>query len=79
MRFIIYFYDVLINTKILCYQEITVPSSQGSTQMRLGALLVATSKMISDYEAGTREPDINTLIKMVHILEVTNDYLAGFQ
>ncbi len=52
---------------------------KGLKQKELADLLDLSSKTISNYEAGTRDPDIKTLIKMARILEVTIDYLVGLE
>jgi transcriptional regulator with XRE-family HTH domain len=52
---------------------------KGLKQKELGDLLDLSPKTISNYEAGTRDPDIKTLIKMARILEVTIDYLVGLE
>ena len=52
---------------------------KGLKQKELADLLDLSSKTISNYEAGARDPDIKTLIKMARILEVTIDYLVGLE
>ncbi len=52
---------------------------KGLKQKELGDLLDMSSKTISNYEAGTRDPDVKTLIKMARVLEVTIDYLVGLE
>lgn len=51
----------------------------GLKQKDLADQLNLSPKTISNYEAGTRDPDLNTLIKLAHILNVTIDYLVGLE
>ncbi|MDY0345033.1 MAG: helix-turn-helix transcriptional regulator [Bacilli bacterium] len=52
---------------------------KGLRQKELGDLINLSSKTISNYEAGIRDPDIKTLIKIAQVLEVTIDYLVGLE
>lgn len=48
------------------------------TQEELANKLDVTKACISCYENSTREPSINTLIKLSQIFSVSIDYLVGF-
>jgi transcriptional regulator with XRE-family HTH domain len=52
---------------------------KGLRQKELGDLINLSSNTISNYEAGIRDPDIKTLIKIAQVLEVTIDYLVGLE
>ena len=52
---------------------------KGLRQKELGDLINLSSKTISNYEAGIRDPDIKTLIKIAQVLEVTIAYLVGLE
>lgn len=45
------------------------------TQQQMATLLNATLNSYQKYEQGTREPSLDTLVKLADILEVTTDYL----
>lgn len=47
------------------------------TQKQLAAMLGVAPNTISQYESGKREPDIDTLMKIASILEVSVDNLLG--
>ena len=49
----------------------------GYTQQRLGELLHVSKNSISHYELGKSLPDINVLIEMTDIFDVSMDYLLG--
>lgn len=52
---------------------------KGLKQRELAKLLSVSSKTISNYEAGSRDPDVKMLVKMAVVLNVTTDYLVGLQ
>jgi transcriptional regulator with XRE-family HTH domain len=52
---------------------------KGLKQKELGDLIDVSSKTISNYEAGVRDPDVKTLMKIASVLEVTIDYLVGLE
>jgi len=47
------------------------------TQKQLGKEMGVALNTISNWERGTREPDIATIIKLAEFFEVTTDYLLG--
>ena len=51
--------------------------SQGLTQEKLANLLNGKKSLISNYENGYSTPDINTLIKLADIFQITLDELVG--
>lgn len=50
---------------------------KGFTQKEIAIKLSLTQQTYSDYETGRTDPDIETLISMGDILEVSIDYLLG--
>lgn len=50
---------------------------KGFTQQHLSEVLNVSSSAVSHYENGTREPTIETLIRMADVLNVSVDYLVG--
>ncbi|MDD3938581.1 MAG: helix-turn-helix transcriptional regulator [Bacilli bacterium] len=52
---------------------------KGLKQKELGDLIDVSPKTISNYEAGVRDPDVRTLMKIARVLEVTIDYLVGLE
>ncbi|HOC81179.1 MAG: helix-turn-helix transcriptional regulator [Bacilli bacterium] len=52
---------------------------KGLKQKELGDLIDVSPKTISNYEAGVRDPDVKTLMKIASVLEVTIDYLVGLE
>ena len=49
----------------------------GLTQSELAELLGVSQQTISKYENGSREPDLENLIRMSKVFHVTTDYLLG--
>ena len=47
------------------------------TQPELAEQFGSTQSAISNYESGTREPDISLLMKFADFFDVTIDYLVG--
>ena len=47
------------------------------TQKELGALLNLSSGTVSNYEHGVHCPDLEMLIQLADIFEVTTDYMLG--
>jgi len=51
----------------------------GFSQQELAFMVGVKASTISNYEQGTREPDIETMIKIAIVLNVTVDELISFQ
>ena len=49
----------------------------GYSQGKLADYLGVTQQAISKYENGDREPDIDTIIKLSQLFDVSSDYLLG--
>lgn len=49
----------------------------GYTQKELGALINLSEQAISHYENNTNSPNIDTIIKIANIFDVSIDYLLG--
>lgn len=49
------------------------------TQAELSKMLNISQSTLAGYETGTREPDINTIIKFAKIFNCTIDYLVGLE
>ena len=47
------------------------------SQTQLGKIIGAARSTICQYEAGKREPDLETLIKLADYFQVSVDYLIG--
>ena len=54
-----------------------IRSEKGITQKELATTLGINQNNISRYEAGDREPNLDTLKKLATVLEVTVDELIG--
>jgi len=52
---------------------------KGISQLELGKALGLNQITISQYERGTREPDIQTIIKICKYFDVTAGYLIGLE
>lgn len=50
---------------------------KGISQRKLGEDLGVVNQTISFWESGSREPDIDTLVKISKYFNVTIDYLVG--
>ena len=48
---------------------------KGLSQQKLGELLGFCNQTISFWESGSREPDLDTLVKIAHYFEVTMEEL----
>ena len=51
--------------------------AKGVSQKDVATFLGLTQKAYCFYELGTREPSLNTLLKLCDYFEVTSDYLLG--
>ena len=51
--------------------------ARGITQKQLAEALGVTIRTITNYENGTREPNIATLITLARFFECSIDYLVG--
>lgn len=60
-----------------CERLKTLREDKGFTQQHLSEVLNVSSGAVSHYENGTREPTIETLIRMADVLNVSVDYLVG--
>ncbi len=49
----------------------------GYSQKQLADFLGVTQQAISKYESGIREPDVETIIKLSKLFNVSSDYLLG--
>lgn len=47
------------------------------TQLQLSGMLNIGNVSLSQYENGTRTPDIDTIVKIAEFYDVTTDYLLG--
>ena len=47
------------------------------TQKQMAALLSTTERNYQYYEAGTREPTLETFVEIADVLQVSTDYLVG--
>lgn len=52
---------------------------KGLSQEKLGEILGLSKQTISSYELGTREPNIETLVKISIVLDVSVDELIQFK
>lgn len=50
---------------------------KGISQRTLGDILSVCNQTISFWETGSREPDLDTLLKIAKVFDVTVDYLLG--
>lgn len=55
----------------------TLRVQNGLTQSQLGDAIGVTKVSVSGYESGKRVPDLNTLVRIADIFEVTVDFLLG--
>ena len=51
--------------------------ARGMTQKELSEALGVTIRTVTNYENGSREPNIATLIKLADLFDVSLDYLTG--
>lgn len=50
---------------------------KGLSQRRLGEIFGVCNQSVSFWETGSREPDIDTLIRLADFFDVSVDYLIG--
>lgn len=51
----------------------------GISQRKLGEALGVVNQTISFWETGSREPDLDTLVKIAQYFNVSIGYLLGFE
>lgn len=56
-----------------------IRTKRGFTQQSVADYIGCSSVVYSRYENGTRQPSIETLIKLADFFEVTIDYLLGYK
>lgn len=62
---------------VLGYRIRRLRKERALSQAQLGKLLGVSKVSISGYEKGTRIPSINTLLKLIDVLEISADYIFG--
>ena len=50
---------------------------KGLSQRKFGEIFDVCNQTVSFWETGSREPDIDTIIKIAYFFEVSTDYLFG--
>lgn len=55
----------------------TLRKEKGISQRKLGEILGVVNQTVSFWENGSREPDLDTLIKIAKYFNVTVSYLVG--
>jgi transcriptional regulator with XRE-family HTH domain len=50
---------------------------KGVSQRKLGETLGVVNQTVSFWETGSREPDLDMLVKIAKYFEVSTDYLVG--
>ena len=51
--------------------------SKGMEQLQFGAVMGISGAAVSKWETGKAEPDINAILKMCDLFDVSADYLLG--
>lgn len=49
------------------------------SQRKLGEIFEVVNQTVSFWETGSREPDLDTLVKIAKYFGVTTDYLLGLE
>lgn len=52
---------------------------KGLTQSRLAELLSTTQSTVGKYEREELQPNVETIVKLCRILEISADYLVGLE
>lgn len=65
--------------KVFCERLKALRTEKGLSQPELANLLGVSNGIISFWENGVNEPTISNLIKLAEVLEVSTDYLLGFE
>ena len=55
----------------------TLRQEKNISQRKLGEMLDVANQTISCWETGSREPDLDTLVKLANIFEVTVDFMLN--
>ena len=50
-----------------------------NSQRKLGEIFEVVNQTVSFWETGSREPDLDTLVKIAKYFGVTTDYLLGLE
>ncbi len=50
---------------------------KGISQRKFGELIGVCNQTVSFWESGSREPDMDTLVKISDFFDVSTDYLLG--
>lgn len=70
--------DIDFSKKILPMDKLKqLREERNISQSQLGEIIGAARSTICQYEAGKREPDLETLIKLADYFQVSVDYLIG--
>lgn len=51
--------------------------AKGYTQKQIADAIGVTYNAVCNYEAGSREPSVDLLVKLCKVLDVSADYLIG--
>lgn len=62
---------------IFCKRLFQLRKEKGLKQSQLALKLNTSTRRISHLETGNAEPDLDTLLKISEIFNVTTDYLLG--
>ena len=73
------------NLHILCYNSCMneklkkLRKEKGLTQKQVAEAIKITASTYANYEQGTREPNIDIIIKLCKFFNTTPNYLLGFE
>lgn len=65
--------------KVFCIRLKEARKAMGYSQKQVAELVDITASAYANYEQGTREPSLSTLVKLVAVLDTTADHLLGIE
>lgn len=69
--------EVIMTQTILSERLAKARTQKGYTQQQIAELLECNRATVTNYENGKRTPDVDTIVKLAKLYEVSADYLLG--
>ena len=70
-------YNILMKGNFFGVKLKELRIEKGLSQRKLGEILGFCNQTVSFWETGSREPDLDALVKIAHYFNVSVDYLLG--
>lgn len=69
--------EVIMTQTILSERLAKARTKKGYTQQQIAEFLECNRATVTNYENGKRTPDVDTIVKLAKLYEVSADYLLG--